>query len=254
MNQHKDLPPASQSWAKEVDALMGEVKHLREVVRRLTENAGIDYSNPKRGLNTGGVPSTNNPVGQKMSSLADVQTYNVADGQYLSWSQKGQKWLPATLSTTSGGEVPIPMAYTNGGDMVGHGRLDQTGGKWAYHGYNTSGTAETWGTKTAYMGAGNWDLGPVALVTASYDGFNRPFVSLSSEDFADGTNSYFNLFSYGLRLNTPRVRGSICTTVNRPTGLTTSSDDVGSQVYDLTLKKPIWWNGTAWTDALGTAV
>lgn len=29
---------------------------------------------------------------------------------------------------------------------------------------------------------------------------------------------------------------------------------IGTQSYDDTLKKPIWWNGTAWTDATGTTV
>lgn len=44
-------------------------------------------------------------------------------------------------------------------------------------------------------------------------------------------------------------------TAARPTALTTS--DVGTEYLDNTLAaagKPIWWNGTAWVDATGTAV
>lgn len=40
------------------------------------------------------------------------------------------------------------------------------------------------------------------------------------------------------------------TTTNRPaTGLS-----VGLQWYDVTLQKPIWWSGSQWKDAAGTAV
>jgi hypothetical protein len=28
----------------------------------------------------------------------------------------------------------------------------------------------------------------------------------------------------------------------------------GQQVYDTTLKQPVWYNGTAWTDATGTSL
>lgn len=39
---------------------------------------------------------------------------------------------------------------------------------------------------------------------------------------------------------------------SRPSGL--SSDNVGFQFFDISLNKPIWWNGTAWVDATGTPV
>jgi hypothetical protein len=38
----------------------------------------------------------------------------------------------------------------------------------------------------------------------------------------------------------------------RPSTITTKSK--GMQIYDTNLNKPIYWNGTAWTDAVGTAV
>lgn len=46
-------------------------------------------------------------------------------------------------------------------------------------------------------------------------------------------------------------RGRVGATAARPTLLLA---DEGFQYYDSTLKKPLWWNGTAWTDATGTAV
>jgi hypothetical protein len=42
----------------------------------------------------------------------------------------------------------------------------------------------------------------------------------------------------------------IVTTAQRK-GLTPTT---GQQVYDTTLLKPCWWNGTLWTDATGAAV
>jgi hypothetical protein len=41
-------------------------------------------------------------------------------------------------------------------------------------------------------------------------------------------------------------------TTNRPPGLTTA--DIGFQMFDTTLGRPIWWNGTAWINAAGTVV
>ena len=39
------------------------------------------------------------------------------------------------------------------------------------------------------------------------------------------------------------------TTANRPT-----TDKINTQYFDSTLGIPIWWNGTAWINALGTLV
>lgn len=94
MKPHKDLPPASQPWAAEVDSKLTKMGELETVLRRLAENAGIDFSNPKRGVNAGPTPSVKSPVGQKLSSLADVKTYDVLDGHVLTWDQREQKWLP----------------------------------------------------------------------------------------------------------------------------------------------------------------
>lgn len=41
-------------------------------------------------------------------------------------------------------------------------------------------------------------------------------------------------------------------TTDRPTGLTAAN--AGRYYYDTTLSKPIWWNGSAWRDAAGSAV
>lgn len=38
-------------------------------------------------------------------------------------------------------------------------------------------------------------------------------------------------------------------TANRPIDMAT-----GTSIYDTTLGKPIWWNGTAWVDATGATV
>lgn len=258
---HKDLPAGSQQWANEVDKAMAKIKELEAVIRRLTENAGIDMANPKRGINTGDTPSIVRPVGQKVSSLADVDTYNVLEGQVLSWSQQGQKWLPVTLPNAGGGPVDI-SAVSYSGLAEGYGVVTDA----EQYTYNAAGVVdnpfgpdyhyiENWTTGTAYYGVGNWDLGPgYALIEMDLDTFGRPYISLGSEDYEDNSYAYAVLSSYKLRLNNAVFQLHWCTTANRPTGLANSSAGWGCSVYDIDLDIPIWWNGTTWTNALGTPV
>ena len=42
------------------------------------------------------------------------------------------------------------------------------------------------------------------------------------------------------------------TTALRPTGYTSSQE--GTSIFDSTLKRPIWWDGTKWVDAMGSTV
>lgn len=258
MNKHKDLPPGSQQWANELDEAMKEISRLTDVVRRLSENAGLDMANPRRGVNDASqAPSIKGPVGQKLSSLADVGTYDVADKQVLTWSQQGQKWLPATPVT--GGAVVIPMGYAGSvaSPTMGYGNLDHQDVKqWGYFGttwrYDQVST-EMWSTHTVYVGAGNYTDGPVALIELTKDGVNRPFVQISAEDYADHTRGSITVGSYFIRMDVPYFVNPRVTTAARPV-LRNVQEEIGSQTFDQTLNIPIWWNGTAWVNALGTAV
>ena len=42
---------------------------------------------------------------------------------------------------------------------------------------------------------------------------------------------------------------NVVTTGNRP-----ASADIGTQYFDTTLNKPIWWNGSMWVDSDATAL
>jgi hypothetical protein len=241
---------------------MAEVKELKAVVKRLAGNAGLDFSNPQRGVNAGATPSVKNPVGQKLSSLADVSTYNVLDEQVLSWSQLGQKWLPVTLPTpTAGGTIDISeVSYS--GLAEGYGVVtspteyvytaasvvpNEFGPDYYY--------TESWTTGTAYIGAGNWDDGPAyALIEMDVDGFGRPSVQLTADDYVDGTFATTTLSSFSYRIEEAYFVLHRCATAARPTGLGTDDQERGACVYDTDLSIPIFWNGTAWTDALGTTV
>lgn len=253
---HKDLPAGSQPWAQEVDADRQLLRVLLPVVKRLAENAGLDFSNPLRGINAGTTPSIKNPVGQKLSSLADVQTYNVLDEQVLSWSQQGQRWLPITLPEASGsGAIDIPMAWSS--SISGYGQIDSPFGFYAYTGTNAGGEAEMWGTNGVYVGNGDWsdsEGSGYSLIEQHRDILSRPYVKMTVEDYTDGTSATATLSSYKFRLDACVFVATRCTTAGRPTGLTSNQDDRGSMVYDTTLNIPIWWNGTTWTNALGTAV
>jgi len=256
MKSHKDLPPGSQQWAKEVDDMRSELTSLREVVRRLTENAGIDMSNPKRGVNPpADTPSIKSPVGQKLSSLADVGSYNVLEGQVLSWSQQGQKWLPATLPS-AGGTIDISaISYT--GLAEGYGKIADPA-NYAYlaagikpDAYGNKRYIENWTTGTAYYGAGNWRNGPgVALIEQV--GGDYPFIRMSVEHYPTSLVSYAVLNANKFYLQNAFFQVTAYTTANRP--VADGNNDYGASIFDVTLGIPIWWNGTTWINALGTAV
>lgn len=52
----------------------------------------------------------------------------------------------------------------------------------------------------------------------------------------------------------PKKDGLKSTTALRPAGLTNTAADIGTQWYDATLLKPIWWNGTVWKDGATATV
>jgi hypothetical protein len=261
-----------------MDDAVKELKRLQGVVARLAQNAGIDQSNPQRGINAGATPSVKNPVDQKLSSLADVQTYNVLDKQVLSWSQQGQKWLPVTsigvewrpatedeflqgdLSSdadwTSNQVIgrTNPSAYYGTSDSYGlvgvsdtsaylHGAGRSYGGSSRAHGYVV---AQPYYCKMGVVwidddpsvpwkvwGAVSIDRRDVAISTPQYQ---------SNADGDDGIIELHTNWFY-----TPRF-----TTALRPVPPTSAA--AGAQIYDTDLGLPLWWNGSAWANALGTVV
>jgi len=289
VKNHKDLPPSSQKWANDVDAAMAEINRLTEVVRRLSQNAGLDYANPQRGLATGNIPSVQNPVGQKLSSLADVATYNVADKQVLSWSQQGQKWLPATLST--GGAFPIPDAIAGFPNAYGYGYLPTvTDGPYSVLAQsadpegNFNLTARTVnGGVDSYQsvysndgsllvscgGTGYADLamGENGWLTLASSATGSSILEMRGGEwelgYNNGTSDASRIYSYsftslkiqdsvGVEIIGPYLKPPGCTTANRPSTL--GPADKGANVYDFDLGIPIWWSGTVWKNAIGTTV
>lgn len=283
MSQHKDLPTGSQSWANDVDALMEENKHLKEVVRRLCENAGLDFSNPKRGINSGDAPSTNNPVGQKLSSLADVQIYNVADKQVLSWSGKDQRWLPTTPSAGGSGvqwehatdDEHLNQLVDADSDYVSTQVIGLRDPKRKASGYGDSyGLVGTSTTSAFLHGAQRDGSGPqrahgwVAAqpyycsmgVAWLNDDPSVPWIrwaemGVDRRDIAFRTPQYQK--TYGnpggddgqITMYTNWFYVPQFSTAGRPVPPT--GNRTGAMIYDYTIKKPLWHNGTSWVDALG---
>ena len=66
-------------------------------------------------------------------------------------------------------------------------------------------------------------------------------------DSADELMRRVSVFS-GNVLDRLETRERADTTANRPT-----ATGVGQIYFDTTLGRPIWWNGTTWVDATGTA-
>lgn len=70
-------------------------------------------------------------------------------------------------------------------------------------------------------------------------GFTVSDVGANTELF---TLAKTGFFKYG-------VSGNYYKTANRPT-----VTELGTMIYDQTIGKPIWWNGTGWIDAMGNSV
>jgi hypothetical protein len=299
---HKDLPGGSQAWAAEVDALIEENKQLREVVRQLAANAGIDFANPKRGINTGATPSVKNPVAQKLSSLEDTATYNVLDGQVLSWSQAGQKWLPVeqsggmewVLATEeehlwgdldndsdyySTSVIGLRQAHDEGsGDGYGlvgsstssaflHAAQRWWGGPTKAHGYVSAepyyvkmgvewidDTGSTYGNDKGFEAWGQVSIDRESVYLKTPTG--QPSTSNANAGMLerDGSISLLTNWFY-----VPQVNGVYSSYYNinypkRPVPLVGSTPSAGGMVYDMTLKKPIFWDGTKWVDAMGNDI
>jgi hypothetical protein len=273
-----------------MDDAVKELKRLQGVVARLAQNAGIDQSNPQRGINAGATPSVKNPVDQKLSSLADVQIYNVADKQVLTWSQQGQKWLPVT--PLPGGAFAVRPEISGFSDALGYGFAEANpGDPFAIYmfgstslnpngaGYFRIGGSEGSAETDGHVYIGNYTEGHFAdghagrlaieateqMVTAT------PAYEVGCELAGDARStylqmdvSYAGMTAYGtgaysevvVRADGVSIKGAyltvpVCTTADRPTAPRNSS-----HVYDDTLKKPIWYDfdGAVWRDAAGTVV
>jgi hypothetical protein len=280
---------------------MKKVAELEAIVRRLTENAGIDMSNPKRGINTGATPSVKSPVRQKLSSLADVDTYNVLDGQVPAWSQKDQKWLPvqqsggvewvlATEEEHLWGDLDNDSDYYSTQVLAKYQAADEGSGD----GYGLVGTS----TSSAFLhGAQRWWGGPTKA--HGYVSAEPYYVKMGIEWIDDAGSTYGNDKGYevwgqvgvdreSVYLSTPTGQPSTSNTnagqlerdgsislrtnwfyVPQVNGVYSSSlhinfpkrpvpiggnPSAGAMVYDMTLKKPIFWEGTKWVDAMGNDI
>ena len=65
-------------------------------------------------------------------------------------------------------------------------------------------------------------------------------------DLVDGDTLVYDA---ALRRWVPTQPSQSVATSSRPS---LGASDAGASVFDTTLGKPIWWNGTAWVDATGT--
>lgn len=79
----------------------------------------------------------------------------------------------------------------------------------------------------------------LALRTATSPGLDTPSVSLPG--FTLSQITYSNI-----------IAGALLTTADR--NAVVISKEVGSWYYDTTVSKPVYWNGAAWADAVGTLV
>lgn len=82
--------------------------------------------------------------------------------------------------------------------------------------------------------------------------FNTPdeLVPMVEGQTRIGSSGPTELHGSQININAP-VRALVSPTTDRPDA---KSVPVGSQIYDTTLNKPLWSDGTAWRDAAGSTV
>lgn len=103
MPRHTDLPPGSRRWAEDVDRDRAKLAEMEALVRRMATELRIDPTNPSRDVNAAGdMPRAGKTLQQKLSGLGDTETFNVLDGQVLTWSQTKQRWVPQTPKAGGG--------------------------------------------------------------------------------------------------------------------------------------------------------
>lgn len=265
---HRDLPPGSQRWAEQVDALMDEVASLRALVNRLATDARVDPSNPTAGITDANTPpSAQSSQQTRISQFADVNTYNVANGQVLTWSQADQAWvakdLPVDDDTGGGGTggsvgtfTPLPETPFSlyGTDPQGVGHNVDSSGHYAF-------TASS--DRDAMMAVNDPSFGDANVYLG---GAGVTLQSDAPQDGPDWTEyskivvAKDQVLIRSIPSNGPSNEGGIvsiscrwfCIPVNG--NLYAATGQRGAMTLDPATNKPLWSDGTNWRDATGTIV
>jgi hypothetical protein len=115
-------------------------------------------------------------------------------------------------------------------------------------------------TKAHAAGVGGSAIPPSgfrAIITLLNGAFNIPTLIATGHIYLAGQTAEINqptsgvVGTAGLGAGKGAFRAATTTTAGRPTPAQVGA---GSQMYDTTLSKPIWSDGTTWRDAAGTAV
>lgn len=255
MRPHKDLPAGSQKWAEDVDKMEQRIKDLEALVKRLSEMLRVDSTRPGLNVNPQGIaPAANSADKQKLSGLADTDTYNVADKQLLSWSQDKQAWSPWTFN---GVELihPRDSSWIVSPIAVGLDIPPTVDAPQGWYGWNAQGEMEM--RSIATIGADEF-VCDIAMMGDKLYIFSGPWstsgngaqIILNARtgvvDLAEGTNG---------------VGIPAFTTATRPTAaLTSGTVATAVVIFDSDLSKPIVWhwdsltNTGTWRDFNGTTV
>ena len=281
---HRDLPPGSQKWADELDKAMLRIQELEALVLRMAQDLRIDPRDPSKNMNPqSDSPTVTSPVQAKLSGLGDVNTYNVADKQVLTWNHQQQAWQAKDLPVPTGSDFTPDKStyiYDFSGEYYGwhplaHGVApDATTGNYALVAYDEGGEMMlTTHQGTSYS---NFYLGtPGTSSSPTSAGSSKDRLTYWESYSNDSGDNYYDSiqmiggnveFSGGLLVGVANApRGFVLpltTTAGRPTAaqmaeyihLGSITGTLGACLYDTDLKKPIFWNGSQFTDALGNAV
>lgn len=147
------------------------------------------------------------------------------------------------------------LYYDNGTDLVALAN-NKFGVHWIYAIIGSSPKyAVVYGSAEYPSIADAEDSSPLISLPPSLAGLGvllgRAIVQKDAAELTEVQSSFSTTFSFSAAsLLNYLQQGTTGTTASRPT----ANLLIGQYYFDTTLSKPIWWNGTAWTDGIGTVV
>lgn len=249
---HRQLPPEVQPWADALDQAMSDLEDLKAVVRRLANDARVDYRDPmKRATPQGQPPPVATQSQARLTALSDVKALNVKDHQVLQWSNTDQAWEPgdalSAFHPRDSNWIVAPTAI--GKDIPASADAPQ-----AWYGWNDGKMEQRaiWSDGTT-----SW-LCDIAFNGAAMYLYSGPWsrAGNGAQIILNAAKAIVDLSAGNNGVAIPSF-----TTAKRPTDAQIAGGTGPVVIFDSTLHKPICWEPIApnyttgtWRDFAGNAV
>lgn len=97
-------------------------------------------------------------------------------------------------------------------------------------------------------------MGLLTRLTYNFPAIGLQTSNLDDEQASQAIQTLYKGVMDGLQKFASVVNAAMSSVDYGSTGARPSGPRVGNTYFDVTLNKPVWWNGTHWVDATGTNV